>query len=180
MSEKVLESRRVYDGKVVNLRVDTVRFENGASGAREVVEHHGAVAVVPMIDETRLLLVSQYRTAAGRTMLEIPAGTLNPGEEPEACARREIVEETQFEAREMEKLFAMFVAPGYSTEKITVFVATHLTPRAGVGDDDEFIDVRTIRLTDAIAMIDSGEIEDAKTIAGLLAVERRRSLGAYA
>jgi ADP-ribose pyrophosphatase len=175
MSEKLLQSERIYDGKVISLRVDTVEFDNGKSGKREVIEHHGAVAIVPMIDDKHVFLVSQFRTPAAKALLEIPAGSINKGEDPDTCAHRELVEEISYRAGSMERLFGMFAAPGYSTEYITVYLARDLTPEPGVGDEDEFIEVRKVRLEDAIGMIESGEIEDAKSIAGLLAVSRRTS-----
>jgi ADP-ribose pyrophosphatase len=173
MSETTISSERIYEGRVINLRRDMVRVENGLEFQRDIVEHNGAVVIVPLLDNETVLLVSQYRYAAGKTLLEVPAGSINPGENPLECARRELVEETQHEAAKIERLFAMYSAPGFSTELLTVFLATNLTPKAGSGDDDEFIDVREVRLADALAMIDRGEIEDAKTIASLLAVARR-------
>jgi ADP-ribose pyrophosphatase len=171
--EEVISSERIYDGKVIRVRKDIVRFENGNLGQRDIVEHFGAVAIVAMLDAETVLLVSQYRAAAGATLIEIPAGSLNEGEEPLECARRELVEETQYQAETFIPMFAMFSAPGFCTEKLTVFLATGLTPKTGTPDDDEFIDVRKVKLEDAVRMIDSGEIQDAKSIAALLAAARR-------
>jgi ADP-ribose pyrophosphatase len=176
LSEKVITSERIYDGKVIRVRKDTVRLQNGAIGQRDIVEHHGAVAIVPMIDAETVLLVSQYRAAACKTLLEIPAGSMNKDEDSQTCAYRELIEETQYQAGKLARLFAMFSAPGFCTEKLTVFLATELSPKAGKPDEDEFIDVRKVKLADAVRMIDTGEIEDAKSIAGLLAVARRLSV----
>lgn len=170
MAEVTLSSENIYHGKVIDVRKDTVRFENGDVGTRDIVVHRGASAMVPLTDDNHVLMVRQWRTPAGRELLEIPAGSLNEGENPEICAHRELIEETQFQAGKMEKLFSMYAAPGYSTEVLHIFLATELIPEKGVGDVDEFIEVEKVPLADAIKMIERGQIEDAKTIAGLLAV----------
>ena len=174
ISESVLSTKRVYEGKVINLRVDTVRLPNGREASREVVEHNGAIAAVPVLPDGRVVLVRQNRRAAGGELLEIPAGSLNDNEDLEDCVRRELVEEIQYAAGTVQKIFSMFVAPGYSSEQIHVYLATDLTPKFGVGDDDEFIIVETLTLDEALAKIDAGEIRDAKSISGLLYVNRMR------
>jgi len=168
MKEEIVSSQRIYEGRVIRVRKDIVRFETG-----KTAQHDGAIAIVPMIDGETVLMVSQYRAAAAATLLEIPAGSLNKGEDPRTSAFRELIEETQYEAANLIELFSMFSAPGFCTEKLTVFLATDLSPKAGKPDEDEFIDVRPVRLVDAVAMIERGEIQDAKSIAGLLAVARR-------
>lgn len=174
-TETVLGTERIYDGKVINLRRDTVKLPNGKESRREVVEHQGAVAIVPLTDAGDVVLVRQWRTAAGQALLEIPAGTRDhPGEDLEACARRELSEEVNFAAQTMQKLFSIYVAPGYSTEVIHVFLAEGLTPQNGTPDDDEFLDIVTLPLSEATAKIETGEIADAKSVSGLLFVERRR------
>jgi ADP-ribose pyrophosphatase len=173
MSETQIGTKRIYEGRVINLRVDTVRFEDGTEGKREVIEHNGAVAIVALTDANEVKLVTQFRTPTGKELLEIPAGSINTGEDPLTCAHREIVEEISLAAAKMERLFAMYVAPGYSSEKITMFLATELSPQFAKGDEDEFIKVSTVPIDDALGMIDRGEIEDAKSIAGLFAVARR-------
>ena len=177
MSEQVIGSERKYEGKVVNLRVDTVRFDNGDTAKREVVEHHGAVAMVPMPDPDHIILVTQYRTPTGihTTIDSIAdlAGTLNDNEEPLTAAHREIIEEINLRASNMERLCGFYTAPGFSTEFLTVYLATNLTHEQGKPDADEFIKTRTVTLGEAIGMIDSGEIEDAKSVAGILAAARR-------
>ncbi len=172
MPEQVIGTERKYEGKIVNLRVDTVRFDNGDTAKREVVEHHGAVAMVPMPDNNHVILVTQYRTPTGKELLEIPAGTLNDGEEPLAAAHREIIEEINLRAGSMERLCGFYTAPGFSTEFLTVYLATSLTPEQGTPDADEFIKTRTVTLDEAMSLIDSGEIEDAKSVAGILAAAR--------
>jgi len=170
LTETTLDTKRIHQGKVINLRVDTVRLPDGKVSTREVVEHRGAVAIVPMLDAETVILVRQFRTAANRVLLEIPAGSMNVGEEPDACVRREIVEETSYAAGEIERLFSAFVAPGYSQEVIHTYLATQLTPQPGKGDDDEFIDIVKMPLDEALDLIATGGIEDGKTIAGLLYV----------
>lgn len=172
MTEIVTSTQRIYNGKVINLRVDTVLLQNEQSGKREIVEHHGAVAIVPLYDDNTVVLVRQFRLAAGRVMLEIPAGSVEPGEDIDATANRELAEEVHLEAGIMRKLFQSFVAPGYSTELIHTYLATGLTAKTLKGDDDEFLDIIRLPLGEAIEKIGTGEIEDSKSIGGLLYVDQ--------
>jgi ADP-ribose pyrophosphatase len=174
LNETVTATERLYEGKVVNLRIDTVTLPNGKSAKREVVEHSGAIAAVPLTDDGRIIFVRQNRLPAGGVLLEVPAGSLNEGEIPDLCVARELQEEIGYVPGNIEKLFSMFVAPGYSSELIHVYVASKLTPSKIPGDEDEFIEVVTLTVDEALARIDSGEIRDAKSIAGILAVDRRR------
>jgi ADP-ribose pyrophosphatase len=171
--EITLHSRRVFEGKVVNLRVDTVRVANGREATREVVEHPGAVAMVPLLKDGSVVLVRQFRQPAGEVLLEIPAGTLQPGEEPEECARRELREEIGYEPGRLERMFSSYLAPGYSCEMLHVFLATELNPAEGNMDEDEMVKPEVLPLEDAVKMISTGEIKDAKTICGLLIVKER-------
>src|SRR5262245_44718367 len=125
--ETVIDSQEIYSGKIVHLRVDTVRLPNGHESKREIVGHRGAVCVVPVQADGTILLVRQFRLAAGKVLLEIPAGTLEAGEDPADCAARELEEETGFKAGQMRFLFSAFLAPGYSTELIHAYLATDLT-----------------------------------------------------
>lgn len=172
IEEKITSTKRVYDGRIINLRVDTVLLPNGKMSQREIVEHHGAVAIVPLLDKETVVLVRQYRRAAAAALLEIPAGTRDREEDIELCARRELAEEIQYSAGRIVKLFHSYVAPGYSTEVIHTFLALDLTPTEGHTDEDEFVEVVTLPLVEAIAKIGSGEIVDSKTISALLFVER--------
>ena len=167
--EQCTSTRRIYEGKVLNLRVDEVRLENGKSGRREVVEHHGAAAIVPLLDGGEVLLVRQYRYPIGSDLLEIPAGTLNAGEDPERCAVRELEEETGYKCREITKLTECYVAPGYSTEKIHIYLARGLTKTHTNMDEDEDISLQRLSFAEALRKIRAGEIQDAKSIVGLLA-----------
>jgi len=172
LAETVTSSRRIYEGRVINLRVDTVVLQNDETSKREIVEHHGAVAIVPLYDDGTVVLVRQFRLAAGKPMLEIPAGSVEPGEPVDDTAHRELAEEVHLSATEMRKLYQSFVAPGYSTELIHTYLARGLSAKTLKGDDDEFLDIIRLPLEEAIAKIDSGEIEDAKSISGLLYVSR--------
>ena len=166
--EETLSSRRIYEGIIVKLRADRVRLPGGRETVREVVEHSGAVTVVAMDGEGRMLLVRQHRHAAGRFLLELPAGTLDRDEEPEACAARELEEETGFRAGRLERLGGFFMAPGYCTEYIHVYLATDLQPGKAGGDEDEDIEVLALPPDEVLRLIETGELEDAKSLAALL------------
>jgi ADP-ribose pyrophosphatase len=177
IAETVIGSERKYEGKIINLRVDTVRLPNGKTATREVIEHSGAIAAVPMLADGSVILVRQFRLPAGGPLLEIPAGGMNAGEDIEECVKRELQEEIGYTPAKVRRLCSMFVAPGYTTEVIHVCLATELSPQKSKGDDDEFIQIIPTSLDEALAKIDGGEIRDGKSIAGLLAVARLRSLG---
>lgn len=168
MQEELIESRVLYQGRVVTLRLDTVRLPNGHITQREIVEHRGAVAIVPLLDADTVLLIRQYRQAVGETLLEIPAGTLEPGEPPERCAMRELQEETGYRAGSLRRLFSQYLAPGYSQEVLHVYLAEQLTPAPQQTEVDEMVQLVPTPLSQIVPMILKGEIKDAKTIAGLL------------
>lgn len=172
LKEKTISSERIYDGRVVNLRVDTVELPDGRQAKREIVEHRGAVAIVPLLDHSRIVMVRQYRQPAGEVLTEIPAGTLDCGEDPEACARRELMEEIGYSPGKLTKMFSTYLAPGYSSEMLHTFLAEDLTPAKAEHDDDEFLEVVTVDLDDAVRMIRDGRIKDAKTVCGVLMAER--------
>ena len=162
--EQTISTEQLYEGKVVQLRLATVSLPNGRTKKREILIHPGAAAVVPMIDE-KVLLVEQYRTAIGRTTLEIPAGTLEKGESPEECAKRELIEETGFSASKWNELTAYYPSPGYSSEMIHLFKASELTR---VSDVDAELPLHHLALPDLEKKIKTGEIKDSKTIIGVL------------
>jgi ADP-ribose pyrophosphatase len=172
VQEKITREERVYDGRVVHLAVLDVTLPNGESAKRELVRHPGAVAIVPLIGED-VLLVRQFRIAADQVMLEIPAGTLNQGEDPLVCAERELQEETGYKPGTLEKLGGIYVAPGYTTEYIHLFVARDLSESRLAMDDDEFIELVRVPLRAALEMLHTGEIIDGKSAAGLLMVARQ-------
>ena len=166
--EQLIKSEYVYQGRVVNMRLDTVRVKNGDVTLREIAEHNGAVAMIPLDSAGNVTLVKQWRAATGRYMLEIPAGTLETGEEPETGAPRELREETGLDAARWDFLVRFFPSPGILTEEMFLYLARDLTQGAQQLMDDEDIEVVTLPLDDAIARIATGEIADAKTIVGLL------------
>lgn len=172
--ERMVTSRAVFEGRLLTLTVDEVELGDGRRATREVVHHPGAVAIAPLLGDGRMVLVRQYRHPAGRVLLEIPAGTLAPGETPEACAHRELIEETGYRAGKLEPLFACYLAPGYSTELIRIFVASVLQPAEQATDEDETVEVVTYPLDELRRMIRDGRIQDAKTICAILALAERR------
>ena len=168
-----VSSRRVYTGRVVNLDVDQVRFPDGSIGELEMIRHPGASAVVPFLsdpagDDPQVLLIRQYRYAANGYMYEIPAGRLDDGEEPATCARRELKEETGCTAERVEHLYTLYTTPGFTDERIHLFMAVGLTRGETGHEADEFMEIETIPLSKALTMIAIGEIQDAKTALGLL------------
>lgn len=176
MEERILNTQSIYRGRVVNLDVLDVALHNGELAKRELVRHPGAVAIVALLPNDDVLLVRQFRIAAGKVMLEIPAGTLNPNENPLACAERELQEETGYRPGAMESLGGMFVAPGYTTEYIHLFLATDLTESRLAMDDDEVIEVDRVPLAETIRMIERGDIHDGKSMTALLRVARMRGV----
>lgn len=173
MQETITNSQEIYNGRLVHLFVHDVTLQNGLQSKRELVHHPGATAVVALDDDQNVLLVRQFRLAANRVMLEIPAGTLEPGEDPLACAVRELQEETGFKPGHIEPMGGLYVAPGYTTEYLQLFFATDLTPSSLDMDDDEAIEVVRVSLPAALALIEQGEIIDGKSISALMRVARR-------
>jgi ADP-ribose pyrophosphatase len=170
-----VSGERKYSGRVISLDLDRVRFPDGSIGELEMIRHPGASAIVPVLSEPggsdpQLLLIRQYRYAAERYVYEIPAGRLEAGEAPEACAHRELREETGCTASTMEHVFTMFTTPGFTDEKIHVFLASGLTRGAHAREGDEFIELVTLPLTKVLEMIERNEIEDAKTALAILYV----------
>jgi ADP-ribose diphosphatase len=164
---KILSSHRVFDGRVFKVTVDTV-VEGELTYQRDVVHHPGSAVIVPVQDDGTVVLVRQYRHPAVRYLLEVPAGTLADGERPEAGAARELEEELGLVADRLEKLSEFFVSPGFLEEKMWVYLATGLTEGKPQPDEDEVLDVVRMPIGDALEMITSGEIQDAKTIIGLI------------
>lgn len=167
LTEKTLESREIYAGRIVRLRVDTVELPDGKHGKREVVEHSGAVAVVALDQEGNIILVKQYRKPIERILLEIPAGTLEAEEDPLDCARRELAEETGLSAAHWEKILTYYSTPGFTDERLHVFMARGLTEGPKNPDHDEFVETVRIPLADAYKQIFTGQIADGKSIIGI-------------
>lgn len=170
-TEKTVASQLVFTGKILELRVDQVELPNGKIGQREVVKHPGAVAIAAVTPERELVLVSQYRKPVEKELLEIPAGKLDPGEDPLVCAQRELKEETGYTAGHWKLVSRYFTSPGFSDEVMYFFRATELKADHPESEEDEFIEVKLVPLTKAREMVQSGRIEDAKTIIGILLVE---------
>jgi len=172
LREQTIETSEVFSGRLVKLRVDRVRLPNGRETTREIVEHRGAVAAVPLIDADTIVLVRQFRQAAGETLLEIPAGTLDAGEDPVACVVRELEEEIGYHAGCVGEMFRSYLAPGYSSEMLHTFLAEDLTKVGAHSEEDEFIEIVQLPLDEAAGKILSGEIKDAKSICGILMAQR--------
>lgn len=172
--ERTISSRRAYEGRTVNLRVDTVEMAGGRIAQREVVEHRGAVVIAAVDGQENVLLVKQYRRPADQELLELPAGTLDPGEDPRTCAIRELEEETGFKAAKMESLGGFYSSPGFCTEYLHLFLATELEPGPQAADDDEDIKVIRTPLARTPDLIARAEIRDSKSVAGILRVLRER------
>lgn len=170
LRERLISSRRVFEGRLISVHVDEVELAEGTRTTREVVSHPGAVAVVPMLDDGTVVMIQQYRHAAGEVLWELPAGTLGDGERPEDCARRELAEEVGYEAGELRRLFSTYLSPGYSSELIHLFVARALRATSAHEESDERIKTAQLPLEEAIAMIERGEVQNAAAICGLLAV----------
>jgi NTP pyrophosphohydrolases including oxidative damage repair enzymes len=168
-----IESKRAYTGRVISLDVDTVRFPDGSTGELEMIRHPGASAVVPFLsdpkgEDPQVLMIRQYRYAADGYMYEIPAGRLDPGESPHDCAVRELKEETGCTAERFDHLLTMYTTPGFTDEKIHLFMATGLVAGETKHEADEFLDLHPMRLSRALEMVEAGGIQDAKTALGLL------------
>lgn len=173
MHEKTLKTARIYEGKIINVRVDTVELPDQKYSKREIVEHSGAAAVVPITREGEVVLVKQFRKPVEAVLLEIPAGRLETKESAEKCALRELAEETGFQAGRLEALMSYYSSPGFSNEVIHLFLAQDLTEGSAQPDEDEYLEIIKVPLNEALKMIDSGAIQDSKTIIGLLMAANR-------
>jgi ADP-ribose pyrophosphatase len=170
----VLSTRTVHQGRVVNLSVEQVRLPNGNTVTLEVIRHPGAAAVVPVDGDGNVVLVRQYRHATGSWLLEVPAGTLDhPGEPPEECARREVEEETGHRVGRLVPLGWIWTTPGFTSEKIWLYLALDLTPASPDLEADEVLTVETLPLDEAVRRAVSGEIVDAKSVCALLRAAAR-------
>jgi ADP-ribose pyrophosphatase len=165
MPYELLHSELVYPGRAFTIRCDTLRLPDGRQAKLDIVEHVGSVVILPIDEAGNLLFVRQYRHAAGLDLLELPAGTLEPGEAPEVCARREMREETGMAARNMQALGGFYLAPGYSTEYMHVFLATDLHFAPLEADLDEFLSVEKVPIAQALEMPAAGFMPDAKSLA---------------
>jgi len=172
-SDAQVSSERLHTGKIIKLDKDRIRYPDGSEAEVDIVRHPGASAVVPFLsdpegEDPQVLLLRQYRYAAGGYLYEIPAGRLDPGESPAECAARELKEETGCTAEKIEPLITMVTTPGFTDERIHLFMATDLTHGEAAREADEFADVVVVRLSEALELIQHGEIPDGKTALGLL------------
>jgi ADP-ribose pyrophosphatase len=172
----LISSSRLYSGRIVNLDLDTVRFPDDSVGQLEMLRHSGASAVVPFLDppgsaDPRVLLIRQFRHAADGFIWEVPAGRLDAGESPEACAGRELEEEIGMRARRLERLTTIHTTPGFTDERIHLFLAEGLEPGAEHREADEFMELHTLRWAEVLRLAESGEMVDGKTLVSLLFVQ---------
>lgn len=167
MKPEIITTKTIYKGKIFDVSLDRIR-EGEIEYDREIVLHNGSAVVIPVFSDNSVALVKQYRHAAGKYLLEIPAGSLEKNEVPEIAARRELEEEIGVTAGKLEKLAEFYVSPGFLSEKMFVFLATDLTETVQNLEDDEFLEIEKITLEQALEMLRKNEIEDAKTIVGLL------------
>jgi len=168
LREELVEARQVYRGAFLDVRCDRVRLPNGKTSMREYIVHPGAVMIVPLLDDGRLVVERQYRHPLGRVMLEFPAGKIDPDEPPLQCAVRELAEETGYRAREWARAGILHNAIAYSSEGIEIWFARGLIAGDAALDDGEFLDVSSERVDELLARVQRGEITDAKTLIGLL------------
>jgi len=168
VEEKTLSSQLIYEGRAVRLRVDTVKTSDGRKTTREIVEHSDCVAIIAIDAADNVLLVEQFRKPVEKTLLEIPAGGIDPGEDPVTAVRREMREETGYLPRKVERLGGFYSAPGYCSEYLYLYLATDLTLSPLHAEDTESIRLVRVPVTQIVSLITSGSICDAKSIAGLL------------
>lgn len=170
--EKEIESKKVFQGRLINVRVDTVEMPDGKRSTREIVEHPGAVAIVAVTQDQELVLVRQFRKATGEIVLELPAGVPQKGERGEDAARRELEEETGYYAKKIKKVWEGYASPGYSNEVIQYYLAEDMNKMKQKTDEDEFVEVDLIDLETCVDLLKEGKIKDNKTIIGILLAEK--------
>ncbi len=170
--EKTLDSKRIYEGRIINLRVDTVTVKNGTS-TREIVEHNGGAVVAAVTDDNKIIMVKQFRKPFNRGILEVPAGKLDGPEDPADAALRELSEETGYTAGKLEKLTEFYPSVGYTTEVLHIYLATELSPGACHPDENEVLEVMEMDLEEVYRMVMDGKIGDGKTIAAVMIARDR-------
>lgn len=171
--EQTIKSEMIYEGRILNLRVDTVELKNRKYSKREIVEHANAVTIIALKDE-KVIFVRQYRKAIDKELIELPAGLIESNELPKEAAKRELQEEIKFDAKNYEYLFDSYSSPGFTDEKMSYFLATELFPSPLEGDEGEDLKIEEYSLEEALNMIEEGKIEDSKTIVGLLYLKSKR------
>ena len=168
MSLKTIRSETIFRGKVFDLRQDEIRTPDGRTLALDIIDHGGAVTMLPVDDQGQIWFIRQYRHAAGKVLLELPAGSMETGEEPKASAHREIREEIGMGAKELKELGGFYLAPGYSTEFLHIYLARGLYIAPLEQDEDEMIEIEKVSIAEAYELAERGQIQDAKTLAALL------------
>ncbi|MEH7273431.1 NUDIX hydrolase [Neobacillus vireti] len=165
LTEKTIHSEEIFSGKVISLHLQDVELPNGKQSKREIVKHPGAVAILALTDHNKIVMVEQFRKALERTIVEIPAGKLEKGEEPALCARRELEEETGYECESLELLVSFYTSPGFADEIVHLFIAKGLTKKENAAplDEDEFVNLEEITLDEAVQYVKDQKIYDAKT-----------------
>jgi ADP-ribose pyrophosphatase len=166
--ETTLNSKNIFSGRIIKLRLDEVILPNGRKSTREIVEHPGAVAVVAVNKDNDIFMVRQYRKPIEKELLEIPAGKLEKGESIQICAKRELMEETGYYPHDLRHVTSFYTSPGFSNEIIHLFLATNLDRKAREADYDEYLQLARVPFVEAIKKMHSGQIIDGKTIVGLL------------
>lgn len=168
--EKTINSEKIYDGTIISLRIDEVELPDGKRAKRELIKHSGAVAIIPVTTDGKLVLVRQYRKALDRTIVEIPAGRIEIGEDPRETAKRELEEETGYGVKELTFVQAFATSPGFADEIVYLYLAEDLIEieNPAEGDEDEFIDILEVTIEEAESLVETGEIYDAKTAFALL------------
>ncbi|MCT4606798.1 MAG: NUDIX hydrolase [Marinisporobacter sp.] len=170
-NEITIKSEQIFEGKMINLRVDTVSLPGEKEATREIVEHPGAVAVVPITEDNKIIMVKQFRKPVERILLEIPAGKIDKGEAPLVCAKRELKEETGYESKDIKFLFSFYTSAGFSNEVIHLYLAKDLVSGEACPDEDEYIELEYMKINELVKMIYDGKIKDSKTIMAILAVK---------
>ena len=168
MHEETIESKRIYKGRMLGMRDDTVKFSTGKVSKREICEHPGAVAIVAVTKKKEIILIKQYRHAAKKVMLEIPAGLIDKGEDLQTAAKRELEEETGYVAKKVTPVFEAFASPGYSMEVLSFYLTTDLEKKKQRCEEDENIEVVPLKIKDAWQLVEASEVDDNKTIIGIM------------
>ncbi|MCA1030613.1 NUDIX hydrolase [Bacillus timonensis] len=177
--EKTISKDIIFEGRVIDLHVEEVELPNGKKSTRELVKHPGAVAILALTNENKILMVSQYRKALNRVIVEIPAGKMEKGEEPEVTAKRELDEETGFTCQSLKHLISFYTSPGFADEIVHLYVAKQLTKQTSPAelDEDEFVDVIELTLEQAIQYVKEQKIYDAKTAYAIQYLQLQQALG---
>jgi ADP-ribose pyrophosphatase len=179
LEEKTIHSEEIFSGKIVSLHLQDVELPNGKQSKREIIKHPGAVAVLAVTDDNKIIMVEQYRKALERTIVEIPAGKLEKDEEPALCARRELEEETGYECDSLELLISFYTSPGFADEIVHLFIAKGLTKKENAAslDEDEFVNLEELSLSEAIQYVNEQKIYDAKTAYAVQYLQLQEALG---